>query len=271
MKKAFTLIELLVVIAIIGLLAAILFPVFSRARENARRSSCQSNLKQIGLGIIQYIQDYDEKVPSAGHKLDAANAQGCPGANGSQHCQPWHGVIMPYVKSTQVFACPSNQQRTKIVNNSQNIWGTVYPKGIPYSYMCNGAASTPNPHITQIAPSGSPMDPFENDGTGGGAPMALLVAPSQTILVFENECIMTSYDPDFYDVARIKNNAPTTDSIDFTDHLNMCNYLFADGHVKALTPIATVTGGTMWSIKPSESATATGVGYFAGEMNRFSQ
>ena len=60
--QGFTLIELLVVIAIIAILAAILFPVFGRARENARRSSCQSNLKQIGLGLIQYSQDYDEKL-----------------------------------------------------------------------------------------------------------------------------------------------------------------------------------------------------------------
>src|SRR5205809_4233116 len=62
-RRAFTLIELLVVIAIIAILAAILFPVFSRARENARRASCQSNLKQIGLGFLQYAQDYDERLP----------------------------------------------------------------------------------------------------------------------------------------------------------------------------------------------------------------
>src|SRR6185436_12145569 len=63
-RSGFSLIELLVVIAIIAILAAILFPVFGRARENARRSSCQSNLKQIGLGVAQYLQDYDERLPS---------------------------------------------------------------------------------------------------------------------------------------------------------------------------------------------------------------
>ena len=62
-KRGFTLIELLVVIAIIAILAAILFPVFARARENARRASCASNLKQIGLGLMQYVQDYDEGHP----------------------------------------------------------------------------------------------------------------------------------------------------------------------------------------------------------------
>lgn len=98
--KGFTLIELLVVIAIIAILAAILFPVFARARENARRSSCLSNMKQIGLGIMQYTQDYDEKYPQAyWYKNDSGDAQGY---------MQWSGSIRPYVKSSQLFVCPSD-------------------------------------------------------------------------------------------------------------------------------------------------------------------
>src|SRR5688572_16253581 len=77
--KGFTLIELLVVIAIIAILASILFPVFARARENARRSSCQSNLKQLGLGFIQYTQDYDEKLPATGEISDSPLGSWVPG------------------------------------------------------------------------------------------------------------------------------------------------------------------------------------------------
>ena len=93
-KRGFTLIELLVVIAIIAILAAILFPAFARARENARRASCQSNLKQIGLGIMQYTQDYDERYPPA--TVTDPNVVG------------WAGAIQPYVKSEQIFQCPSS-------------------------------------------------------------------------------------------------------------------------------------------------------------------
>lgn len=94
-KKGFTLIELLVVIAIIALLAAILFPVFARARESARRSSCQSNLKQIGLGVMQYIDDYDDYFP---YNVYSGGIQ-------------WYDVIEPYTKNTNIFYCPSSPIR----------------------------------------------------------------------------------------------------------------------------------------------------------------
>lgn len=99
--KGFTLIELLVVVAIIALLAAILFPVFGRARENARRATCQSNLKQIGLGLIQYAQDYDEQQP-----LTTFGGNG--GSNAALGIYKWMDAIYPYVKSEQVFKCPSD-------------------------------------------------------------------------------------------------------------------------------------------------------------------
>src|SRR5689334_6982714 len=94
-KPGFTLIELLVVIAIIAILAAILFPVFGRARENARKASCMSNLKQIGLGFMQYAQDYDGWTPGTSIQLAT-----------SSNVVSWPSVIMPYIKNEQIFVCP---------------------------------------------------------------------------------------------------------------------------------------------------------------------
>ena len=107
-RTAFTLIELLVVIAIIAILAAILFPVFVRARENARRSSCSSNLKQIGLGIMQYKSDNHEQFPQAYYYGDGVSNNGLTNGVGYGNIQ-WSGLIQPYTKSYDVFKCPSGK------------------------------------------------------------------------------------------------------------------------------------------------------------------
>ena len=114
-RHGFTLIELLVVIAIIAILAAILFPVFARARENARRASCQSNLRQISLGIFQYTQDYDERMPGAWVGT-AGNGKLGGWAYYSQAATSTvpaiydmkQGSVQPYLKSVQIFICPSD-------------------------------------------------------------------------------------------------------------------------------------------------------------------
>jgi prepilin-type N-terminal cleavage/methylation domain-containing protein/prepilin-type processing-associated H-X9-DG protein len=92
-RRGFTLIELLVVIAIIAILAAILFPVFAKAREKARQSSCLSNMKQWGLAALSYIQDYDERFPLQDY--------------GTAPYVPWYSALYPYVKNEQMYHCPS--------------------------------------------------------------------------------------------------------------------------------------------------------------------
>jgi prepilin-type N-terminal cleavage/methylation domain-containing protein/prepilin-type processing-associated H-X9-DG protein len=108
-KRGFTLIELLVVIAIIAILAAILFPVFARAREKARQASCSSNTKQLGLGFLMYVQDYDERFPP---QRDWA-------VSGS--FRHWVDEIYPYVKNSQLYICPS----------AKDSYYTTIPSGVP--------------------------------------------------------------------------------------------------------------------------------------------
>jgi len=122
MRRGFTLIELLVVIAIIAILAAILFPVFAKAREKARQASCLSNVKQLSLGIMQYTQDYDERLPPRYYRYDPA----VPG--GPNWCDH---LVQPYIKNSQVILCPSTRGKSYGYNqgylNNQPIGAVASP------------------------------------------------------------------------------------------------------------------------------------------------
>ena len=222
-RSGFTLIELLVVIAIIAILAAILFPVFARARENARRSSCQSNLKQIGLGILQYTQDYDERYP--GRKMDS-------------EFNSWRRVIYPYVKSTQIYQCPSNPNNAKPALDSQ---GTL-PAGTPVfniSYAINGGDIATGASInTEL---GGNTIAQGDDNTGLPAPVSLAAVGdvARTLLVGESESEFSELVPG---------------NTLFRGHLGTVNFLFADGHVKAIKPTATIQGTNYWTIQDEPDA-----------------
>lgn len=215
MRKGFTLIELLVVIAIIAILAAILFPVFGRARENARRSACQSNLKQIGLGIMQYSQDYDEMMLAVSR-----------GANPPR----WHDNVQPYIKSTQLFSCPSNSGTGKISGGTNS----VFPNGVPNHYIGNGRKDAGSWNM------GRPMDAVDRDGNPIATALASFQSPARVIVV--KEYTGTGTNPNLSSVS-------ASGMFTFQSHLGTTNFLFADGHVKAMKPAATYRDGVnMWCV-----------------------
>jgi prepilin-type N-terminal cleavage/methylation domain-containing protein/prepilin-type processing-associated H-X9-DG protein len=238
-RGGFTLLELLVVIAIIGLLSAILFPVFARVRENARRSSCQSNLKQIGLGISQYAQDFDEVLPPS--RLNSSKL-------------PWHKLVYPYLKSYQIFKCPSHNGDDNLMVNATN--GLI-----PASYLAVTGCSSTSYMNSNFTPGtgnvgGQPaMVPYSSTLPAAikfPVPQSLVVVPSETLLVGEHPGLDSSGatydDPDFW--------ASTATSMEFQEHLGTTNFLFADGHVKAMKPTKTVSPKNMWTVEDDGVAPA---------------
>jgi prepilin-type N-terminal cleavage/methylation domain-containing protein/prepilin-type processing-associated H-X9-DG protein len=176
-RPGFTLIELLVVIAIIAILAAILFPVFAQAREKARQTMCVSNMKQIGLGVQMYAQDYDEKMPfNYGYLWDEKGKQ-IPGT-----LLWWQDLVRPYVKNEQVYTCPSASPHTQ-----ESTWR---PPGMPNplirDYIANAAATAGN---RGYWPPGSKFEgrvgPFTNNWNNDSISLARIEDPSGTIAIVD--------------------------------------------------------------------------------------
>ena len=226
-KSAFTLIELLVVIAIIAILAAILFPVFARARENARRSSCQSNLKQIGLGLLQYVQDYDEKYPTAYVNYATPITLGTR----SVAYQGWNGMIYPYIKSAQIYVCPSNPQPYDYGYTSGASYGAYTDNGTPIKTSYVAFASV---HGFQAGGRRAPTVlayPESWASFNSGVSIAQLADSARAVTI--GEFRRPEYNRDTH-IALGQIPASGITSANVTNHLGTNNFLFADGHVKSM-------------------------------------
>ncbi|BCM90534.1 hypothetical protein IAD21_02388 [Abditibacteriota bacterium] len=231
-RSAFTLIELLVVIAIIAILAAILFPVFARARENARRASCQSNLKQIGLGIMQYTQDYDEKYPIRQY-----------GGATNGEVMSWRRTTYPYTKSAQIYSCPSNAQNVNFCDDSSDL-----------TKMATYGLDASSPRFMRSY--GLNANGVSNGGT---APSEYNTSQSLAAIPSTATTILAA---DFsYSWAEFAFNqsvsAYSLNYFMFTGHLGTANFLFCDGHVKSMKALATVTPNNLWSTEDDGAAGAT--------------
>jgi prepilin-type N-terminal cleavage/methylation domain-containing protein/prepilin-type processing-associated H-X9-DG protein len=241
----FTLIELLVVIAIIAILAAILFPVFASAREKARQTTCASNERQMGLGILQYVEDFDETYPMS-MELNWENS--------------WARTSQPYIKSYDVFRCPDDSNTA--LNAAVASW-----EGVGISYNCNMDNTAFAYGILKA------LGPFGSGATGPGGwftypslTLAQVTEPSASILLAEQHNdqllaaggygnatnftiglntetwlnilgVLPALIPNGTLPAAAYPNGPNG-SVTAT-HTGMAEFVFCDGHVKAMRPVNT--------------------------------
>jgi prepilin-type N-terminal cleavage/methylation domain-containing protein/prepilin-type processing-associated H-X9-DG protein len=208
-RKGFTLIELLVVIAIIAILAAILFPVFARAREKARQTSCLSNVKQLGLGILMYAQDYDERLPGYFPPWPAIPS---PVGTG---CSWWEGVY-PYVKNYQVYVCPSYVRTQSSWNYNSHIFPLMpsYGMNSALHQTTTGYAMAQINRVSECIMLGDACHTMGTDWRFAW-PLAPSVLPGSG-----NPCTITT--------------ATTAQKESATVHNGGSNVCFADGHGKWL-------------------------------------
>ncbi len=242
-KRGFTLVEILIVLAILVLLAGLLLPVFARARDSARTTSCASNLRQISQAITLYVQDYNQHYPLAAQPLNCT----------------WVDTIYPYTKSTAVFSCPSAKYGEYVpgCGSSEPIPGGV--TGAIYGF--NGSYDMVNPFLSvesATEPDGGTSSSYNIERKSLSASKYRF--PSNTILVVDGSD--DSYF--FHNIFAVIN--PGVDPIHSVDdlrdggvlprHKDGINLLYVDGHVKWQN-LSSLTSTPMWRYDGREPAPAT--------------
>ncbi len=231
-RRAFTLIEILVVLAIIAILAAILLPVMSSVREAGRRTTCASNLRQIGQGITQYVRDNAGFYPAL-HNYSTSE---------TKNCSLWVEPIYPYVKATEVFECPNaenGEYRTGCPpEEASNRWDGSYDLNVP-------PAPNAPPSSFIVKEDGNPIM-----GEIGRPPIHEMRyrRPSSTILALDGDGYFvnpgTQQPPFVGEEGLLKYGVNPL-------HNNGCNVVFADGHTKWLS-LEAMTKRSLWTVDGSD-------------------
>lgn len=244
MKRAFTLIELLVVIAIIAILAAILFPVFAQAKEAAKKSSCLSNTKQLGIAGNLYMTDYDDLVVPLAVYADAGTVQGPeemdPGKPRFTNSNSFDLLLRPYVKSVDVYSCPSSRGKW-----TPALTGKPNPRPRLYSMNLHVAVE-----LGALSFASAGRKPSPVSGTEAASPAELIfLADGWQRGTYGHRTNFIGASDSADSACSSYTGATFSGTEQYKLHQGGANYAFIDGHSKYLQPEKTLTPRVMWYVE----------------------